>query len=436
MSVRKNLIAVQKMLKEITISNFKSFSKEQTFTMEAAPKTEISEYFDEHVLRFKNECLLKVSSFYGPNGGGKSNLLQAIILLNQVAVGGYRRVFRQTDAALFNSCIFNNSKTITLTSFFVNKKYEFGYSVSFHFVSQELSDSEYERKLWATFIEKEELSCRDLESNAEETLYSRNGSALKSEVLSELDIFKTKNLLSTTVSVLSYLNSNYYGLFRPQRVKSNLDERIIGIINEFNSIVVLPGMSDIEKFPSRFENKRYRNSILRHKAALIELMKNADLEIDDIEYEEEDDKAEVTFVMKGKRLPLENNSKGTRKYFALASKITEVDGNIVIADDFDANLHPKITRAIVEYFNSKNNKTNQFIFNSHDIINMDNKLFRRDEIWFAYRDDEKSTIIIPLSNIVDFQGKQIRKDAVYGKQYLEGKYGGDPFVKKGLAWGS
>ena len=63
--MRKNLIEVLEMLKEITISNFKSFSKEQTFTMEAAPKTEIGEYYDDHVLKFKDERLLKVSSFYG-----------------------------------------------------------------------------------------------------------------------------------------------------------------------------------------------------------------------------------------------------------------------------------------------------------------------------------------------------------------------------------
>lgn len=53
------------MLKELTIYNFKSFNKEQTFSMEAAPKTEISEYCDEHILKFKNERLLKVSSFMG-----------------------------------------------------------------------------------------------------------------------------------------------------------------------------------------------------------------------------------------------------------------------------------------------------------------------------------------------------------------------------------
>lgn len=428
--MRKNLIEVSSMLKEITISNFKSFNKEQTFTMEAAPKSEISEYYDEHTLKFQDEHLLKVSSFYGPNGGGKSNLLLAIYLLKQIAINGYRKGFKQASLSSFNPSIFSNSNIITFTSFFVNEKYEFGYSLSFHFTDYEVVEAGYE-----TIIEKEELSCRDLVTDVEETIYSRNGNYLESKVLDSLDIFKTRDLLSPTISVLSYVNTNFYGFIRAYQNKNNLDERVFAVIDEFNSIIFLPNMSGIELSPLKIEYRKYKNPILNHKQTLINLMKNADLEIDDIEYQEDEDRIEIDFIINGKRLPLENNSKGIRKYFAYICRIIEASGNVIVADDFDANLHPKITRAIVEYFNSKNNRNNQFIFNSHDIVNMDNKLFRRDEIWFAYLDKDKSTIITPLSNIVDFQGKQIRKDAVYGKQYLEGKYGGDPFVEKGLKWG-
>ena len=100
----------------------------------------------------------------------------------------------------------------------------------------------------------------------------------------------------------------------------------------------------------------------------------------------------------------------------------------------NAFLHPKLSRAIIEIFNSKNNKNNQLIFNSHDIINMTKDVFRRDEIWFVYRDENYSTKLVPLSNIVNYKGEQVRKDAKYYKQYLEGKYGADPFIKKGFDW--
>ena len=100
----------------------------------------------------------------------------------------------------------------------------------------------------------------------------------------------------------------------------------------------------------------------------------------------------------------------------------------------NALFHPKLFRAVIELFTSKDNTTSQLIFNSHDIINMDSEVFRRDEIWFIYRDENYSTKATPLSNVVNYKGEQVRKDAKYSKQYLEGKYGADPFIKKGLSW--
>ena len=134
-------------------------------------------------------------------------------------------------------------------------------------------------------------------------------------------------------------------------------------------------------------------------------------------------------------IPFINESSGTIKAINIIFDVLSAKNNCVfIADDFDAYLHPKLLRAIVELFASESNKTRQLIFNSHDIINMSNKLFRRDEIWFAYRDEDYSTQYVPLSNIVNYKGEMIRKDAVYSKQYLEGRFGADPFIKKGLSW--
>ena len=110
------------------------------------------------------------------------------------------------------------------------------------------------------------------------------------------------------------------------------------------------------------------------------------------------------------------------------------DNSIFFSDDFNAYLHPKMCRAIIEWFTSDKNTNCQFIFNSHDIINMNKELFRRDEIWFAYRDEDYSSRLVALSNIVNYKGEQIRNDATYYKQYLEGKYGADPFIKKGFSW--
>ena len=63
-------------------------------------------------------------------------------------------------------------------------------------------------------------------------------------------------------------------------------------------------------------------------------------------------------------------------------------------------------------------------------------MFRRDEIWFAAKDENQSTKLYSLSDIRDEDGKRLRHDAVYSKQYLEGRYGADPYFKAMSEWES
>ena len=172
-----------------------------------------------------------------------------------------------------------------------------------------------------------------------------------------------------------------------------------------------------------------------------EMLNTLDMRISKLEFKEKDPGLFYLYIERKNKngeafsIPLANESNGTIKTVNIIFDIlTSKEESVCLADDFDAHLHPKLLRAIVELFASKDNKSRQLIFNSHDITNMSNKLFRRDEIWFAYRDEDYSTQYVPLSNIVNYKGEMIRKDAVYGKQYLEGRFGADPFIKKGLNW--
>ena len=62
---------------------------------------------------------------------------------------------------------------------------------------------------------------------------------------------------------------------------------------------------------------------------------------------------------------------------------------------------------------------------------MTNKLFRRDEIWFITKENEFKSELFALTDIVNYKGEKVRKDAVYSKQGLEGRYGADPFITQG-----
>lgn len=63
------------MLCQFTVKNFKSIRDEVTFDMQAAA---ISEHEDRVIIDKDKEKYLPVSAIYGPNGGGKSNVLTAL----------------------------------------------------------------------------------------------------------------------------------------------------------------------------------------------------------------------------------------------------------------------------------------------------------------------------------------------------------------------
>ena len=66
---------INKMLCQFTVKNFKSIRDEVTFDMQAAA---ISEHEDRIIRDTDGELYLPVSAVYGPNGGGKSNVLEAL----------------------------------------------------------------------------------------------------------------------------------------------------------------------------------------------------------------------------------------------------------------------------------------------------------------------------------------------------------------------
>ena len=65
---------------------------------------------------------------------------------------------------------------------------------------------------------------------------------------------------------------------------------------------------------------------------------------------------------------------------------------------------------------------------------MKNDVFRRDEIWFAALDEEHSSDLYSLYEIRKEDGKRVNHTASYDKQYLEGRYGADPYLRTMLNW--
>ena len=119
-------------------------------------------------------------------------------------------------------------------------------------------------------------------------------------------------------------------------------------------------------------------------------------------------------------------SQGTQKLFAIAGPILDTLklGKTLFIDELDTRLHPLLTQYLIRLFNSRKSNTNnaQLIFATHDTNLLSSRFFRRDQIWFAEKDNLSTTDLYSLS---DFK---VRKDATFNKDYIMGKYGAIPYI--------
>jgi uncharacterized protein len=100
------------------------------------------------------------------------------------------------------------------------------------------------------------------------------------------------------------------------------------------------------------------------------------------------------------------------------------EGGVLIVDELNSTLHPLVSRELIKLFSS--NSTNpggaQLLFTTHDTNLLTGGLLRRDQIWFAEKDNEGGTHLYPLSKIA------VRAEDNLEKGYLTGRFGSIPFL--------
>jgi AAA15 family ATPase/GTPase len=155
--------------------------------------------------------------------------------------------------------------------------------------------------------------------------------------------------------------------------------------------------------------------------------KNAELIIKKlITYHRKPDGGEVKFEMR-------QESDGSQRVIDLLPAFVELSSieskKVYIIDEVDRSLHTLLTRNLLEYFLStcSPESRSQLLFTTHDMLIMDQKLLRRDEMWVAERGPLGISSLIPFS---DF--KDVRYDKNIRKSYLEGRLGGTPNISLSL----
>lgn len=127
------------------------------------------------------------------------------------------------------------------------------------------------------------------------------------------------------------------------------------------------------------------------------------------------------------KIPPQDESLGTHVWLGLVGMLLAVldEGRVMLADELDASLHPRLVQSVVELFQSKrtNPRCAQLIFNSHDtniLGDSDKRSVGRDQIWFTEKAMDGATSLYPLK---DFGP---RRDDAIERRYLQGRYGAVP----------
>lgn len=96
---------------------------------------------------------------------------------------------------------------------------------------------------------------------------------------------------------------------------------------------------------------------------------------------------------------------------------------VFVIDEVDRSLHTLLTRRLLEAYLSgcSADTRSQLLLTTHDVLLMDQELFRRDEMWVAER---KPTGISTLLSFSEYNDARYDKDI--RKSYLQGRLGGIP----------
>lgn len=412
------------MLLEFKVKNFKTFNNEIVFSMMPAPKQKGLDYsILKEELNGKPIKGLSSSVIYGPNAAGKTNIISAIEVFKAIILRGHikndfdgkKPNVSQYILELIPNADKKNSKPVEFSIDFTENKKRFKYIL--HIDLGKFLDKEYERKILL-----EELYVNN------KLIYTRTD---KLNLSDNVKIITDKDIFSKTNNVIDLL-------------ENTLKEDALFLSNGFKLIVSNETYETIENWlKNKLEIYRadtldlrptnYKNGVL----TIDELNRAAKIfgaQYNDIGYisDGESEPFLCSIIKNGKKervIPADDfESYGTIRFtniFPLLHNAIKNGGTLVI-DEFDASIHPIALINIVNIFHNDeiNTKNAQLIFNTHNPIFLNSNIFRRDEIKFVERNEDKnSSELYSLSDFGTSGAGAVRKDSDYMKNYFIDRYG-------------
>jgi AAA15 family ATPase/GTPase len=416
------------MLIEFTVGNFKSFRDRVTFSMVATnTRAKDKRVDEENVVRAGGDlALLRSAVVYGANASGKSNLGAALAFMRRFVLNSSKDT--QADEPIAVEPFVLSDRTKDAPSYFElvflldGRRFRYGFELTADRVITEwlhhvpgvrevrlFSRDEALIKLAEAFKEGRGLEKLTRRNALFLSVVAQFNGSTAQQILSwfgRFDIITGLEDHECRSYTLDCLDNNRYHEDIARLVKT-LD---LGI-DELN-VRAIP----IDEFPFPVEMPEALKSLMIEQIDRVHRVTTVHRTYD----EQGRQTGVVRFSLDGQE------SEGTKKLFSFAGPLIHAlkTGRVLFIDEFDARLHPLVTRSLVGLFNSRetNPHNSQLIFTTHDTNLLTNRLFRRDQIWFTEKDRQGST---RLYSLIEYK---VRNDASFESDYIRGKYGAIPFV--------
>lgn len=424
------------MLINLTIANFLSFDTPVSFSMEAGRKTSRHE---NHVRDVNGVSVLRGAAIYGANASGKSNLLKAMDVFQQMVYGGDCSIVRGMQFMLGESV----KPDILFDVVYSWDKVIFRYELVTDGVS----------------VKSEKLSLVNGDNQA--MLFNRvNGTSLELDKNLESAEWYRQRTVANNLLYLSKLMSDGIKEYHDQIAAS---EVVIAAYTGLIGMFVVG--SDSFPRPGAFYEMVQRDEF---KAFLLDILKKADLGVTGLSWIPLARKeAEMIFQMNpakefgtrvvrfnrgfylirndesgvsGEEFSLEHNgvplraeseSFGTIRLIGLAPVLYQLlhGKGVWFVDEADCHMHPMLLHFMLKGFMDRENAESQLIVTLHDTNLMTHDIWRADEIWFAEKRVDGSS---DLYSLYQFQP---RHDKNLEKGYLQGLYGALPSLGGEMVYG-
>lgn len=126
-----------------------------------------------------------------------------------------------------------------------------------------------------------------------------------------------------------------------------------------------------------------------------------------------------------RKFDLAKESDGTLRIIALLPVFVDLlereSTRVYVVDELDRSLHTLASRFLIETYlaSCSSSSRSQLLFTTHDLLLMDQKLFRRDEMWITERDQTGASTLMSFAEY----GDDVRYDKDIHKSYLQGRLG-------------